>query len=216
MHEELEGVGAEDARRLLDLGVDLLDEGDHHQDDEGDRRHEVRQHDARHLAGEAGLVEHRRQRDAEGDRRHQQRQQEEQHDELLAGEVPPRQRIGRRHADQARQRHHQEDDLKGDEQHVMKLELRPGGGIPPRRPAGRQPGAEPARGEGRGHHRRDHREEVDDEEADQRPVRGRPELRRETGVFHHGISPFRRQPGRDRAGRAPPAPRRRWRAAPPP
>ena len=48
------------------------------------------------VPAEPRLVEHGRERDAVGDRRHQQRQQEEQHHQPLAGEIAPRQRVGRR------------------------------------------------------------------------------------------------------------------------
>ncbi len=39
--EQSESAGAEDPRRRLDRRVDLLDERDHHQDDERHGRHQV-------------------------------------------------------------------------------------------------------------------------------------------------------------------------------
>ena len=80
-------LGAEHARRRLEVGVDLLDERRHDQDHERRRRDQVGEDHAVDRAGEVHLVEHRRQRNAVGDRRHHQRQQEQQHQRALAAET---------------------------------------------------------------------------------------------------------------------------------
>ena len=153
------------------------------------------------VPAELRLVEHRRQRNAVGDRRHQQRQQEQQHHQLLAGEIAPRQRIGRRHADAApRAAPPRSTTWNGDDQDVAELELVPGRRIPARRAAGRQPGAEPARAE-----RADARpcaiiaQQVEDEEADHQPRSAVAQSFVEPMACRgSSLSPCRRRPGRDR------------------
>ena len=130
------------------FAVDLLDERDHHQDHERHGRHEVGEDDAGHGAGETRRVEHGGERDAEGDRRDEQRQQEEQHHQALAGEVAAGERVGGGDAEHAGKHHDDQDDLEGDDEHLVELELGPGRAVPARRPAGREPGAKPARREG--------------------------------------------------------------------
>ena len=115
--EHAHGIGAEHARRRLDVRIDLLDERRHHQDDERHRRHQVGEDHAGQRAGELHLVQHRRERDAVGDRRHQERQQEQQHQQPLAGETraaPAHRRPARRSGPRAAppRRH----DLDGDQQ----------------------------------------------------------------------------------------------------
>jgi hypothetical protein len=98
-------AGAEHAGGKFDARINLLDEWDHHQHYEGHRRHQVGQDNAGHVAAEMRLVQHGGERNAEGDRRNQHRQKKQQNDKLLAGEIPPRQRIGRRHAEQTGNQH---------------------------------------------------------------------------------------------------------------
>ena len=191
MEKEFRRRRAEHARRSLDARIDLLDIGDHHQNDEGRRRHEIGEHDARHRAGQTGLIERRRQRNAIGDRRHEQRQQEQQRHEPLAGELAPRQHIGRRHADQARDQHDQADDFERHAEHVDQLKLAPGGHIPFEGPARREPGPQPAGRQRTRDHRADQRQQIDDEEGHDQPDAERPKPLR-PGLRDHRFSPFRR------------------------
>ena len=99
--EDLPGTGAAHPGGPLDGRVDLLDERGHRQDHERHGRHQVGQHHAGQVPGEAVLVEHGGQRDAVGDRRHQDRQQEQQVEQPPAGEArggPARTRRARRSA----------------------------------------------------------------------------------------------------------------------
>jgi len=108
---------AEHARRRFEVGIDLLDEWRHHQDDERRGRDQIGEDHAPDRPGELHFVKDRRERNAVGDRRHHERQQEQEHERALADEIAARERICGGHADQEREEHDGEHDFDRDPQH---------------------------------------------------------------------------------------------------
>src|SRR5674476_79538 len=94
------GTGTAHAGRVLQRGIQLFHERGHRHDDERHRRHEVRQDDARHVAGQPEAVQRGGERDAVGDGWNHDRHQEQQVQHALAGEALPGQHIACGHADQ--------------------------------------------------------------------------------------------------------------------